>query len=246
MKFIVVEKKWIYYIVCALLCALLCVFLLFLAINKLIYIRSEPSEPCLMPVTTKVIVIDPGHGGVDPGAIGKSGIKEKNINLSISQYLKEYLEQDGGVVIMTRNDDYGLYSEGGSIRQKKNEDLRNRRAVVTNAQPDIFVTIHLNSFPQTKYYGAQTFYPKGSTTGKDLAEKIQEELKNVLDQGNKRVALEKEGVYIIKGLDIPTALVECGFLSNPNEEKLLGTSEYQQKVAFAIYMGIQKYFENNP
>ena len=199
-----------------------------------------------MPSITKVIVLDAGHGGVDPGTVSKSGIKEKDINLTIAKYLRDYLEQSGAVVIMTRTKDIGLYSSDGSLRKKKNEDLKARKEIVKNSRGDIFITIHLNSFPDSKYYGAQTFYPPDNSGGKNLAERIQEELINALNRDNKRVALSKDGIYLIRGLDIPTALVECGFLSNPNEEKLLIKSDYQKKIAWAIYMGIQNYFARNP
>lgn len=200
----------------------------------------------LMPSLTKVIVIDPGHGGIDPGAVSKNGVMEKNINLAIAHHLREYLQQSGAVVIMTRTEDVGLYSDGGTIRQKKNEDLRKRKEIVKNSKADIFITIHLNSFQQTQYYGAQTFYPKDNPAGKPLAIKIQEAFIDALDKNNKRVALAKNDVYLIKGLDIPTVLVECGFLSNPQEEKLLQKSDYQKKVAWAIYIGIQNYFSYSP
>ncbi|SNS40012.1 N-acetylmuramoyl-L-alanine amidase [Anaerovirgula multivorans] len=238
MKLIIVKRKWI-----LITLALLVVITISIPIYKNYRYRAVAT---LMPSLTKVIVLDPGHGGVDPGAVSKNGVKEKDINLEIAEYLREYLEQSGAVVIMTRTEDVGLYSSGGSLRQKKNEDLRRRKEIVQKSGGDIFITIHLNSFQQTQYYGAQTFYPKDNSIGKPLAEKIQAELVNTLDKNNKRVALAKEGVYVIKGLDIPTVLVECGFLSNPNEEKLLKTSNYQKKIAWAIYVGIQKYFSEKP
>lgn len=238
MKLIIVKRKWI-----LITLALLVVITISIPIYKNYRYRAVAT---LMPSLTKVIVLDPGHGGVDPGAVSKNGVKEKDINLEIAGYLREYLEQSGAVVIMTRTKDIGLYSSGGSLRQKKNEDLRRRKEIVQKSGGDIFITIHLNSFQQTQYYGAQTFYPKDNSIGKPLAESIQVELVNTLDKNNKRVALAKEDVYVIKGLDIPTVLVECGFLSNPNEEKLLKTSNYQKKIAWAIYVGIQKYFSEKP
>lgn len=238
MKVIILRKKWIVASV---------IFLVFLLVISLAsYTYYSRTTATMLPTTSKVIVIDAGHGGVDPGAIGKVlGIHEKDINLNIAKYLKEYLEQSGAVVIMTRKDDKGLYSSSGTLRKKKNEDLKNRKNIVSNSKAHIFVTIHLNSFPQTRYYGAQTFYPKDNLKGKPLAENIQTQLVGLLDKKNTRSALSKEGIYLIRGLDIPTALIECGFLSNPQEEKLLNTSEYQKKVAWAIFTGIQKYFENN-
>ncbi|SDL21438.1 N-acetylmuramoyl-L-alanine amidase CwlD [Natronincola ferrireducens] len=238
MKIIVIKKKWIILTVTISIIVGGC-----LGIWQ--YYNSRVAATFL-PSLTKVIVLDPGHGGVDPGAVSKNGVVEKDINLAIALHLKGFLEQSGAIVIMTRTEDKGLYSSGGSIRQKKNEDLRNRKEIVENSNADIFITIHLNAFSQTQYYGAQTFYPKGNAEGKKLAVKVQEELINTLDKNNKRVALEKEGIYIIKGLDIPTVLVECGFLSNPQEEKLLQKASYQKKIAWAIYIGIQRYFSEGP
>lgn len=221
----------------------LCIVLLF---SVYIFYSNSNTVSTMMPATAKVVAIDPGHGGIDPGAIGKlTGAHEKDINLQIAKYLKGYLEQSGTLVVMTRRDDSGLYSNNGTIRKKKNEDLRNRKEIVRSSNADIFITIHLNSFPQTKYYGAQTFYPLDNPASKLLAEKIQTQLIDILDKNNNRKAQAKEGVYIIKGLDIPTTLIECGFLSNPTEDKLLNSSDYQKKVAWAIYVGIQKYFEDN-
>jgi N-acetylmuramoyl-L-alanine amidase len=238
MKVIIINKRW--------LITVFCLFIILTIVFWGLYKNQKKYQPVLFPGTTKVIVIDPGHGGVDPGAVGKKGVKEKNVNLAIALHLREFLEQSGTVVIMTRTEDKGLYSEGGSIRQKKNEDLKNRKEIVKNSYAHIFITIHLNSFPQSQYYGAQTFYPKDNPQGQVLAEKIQEEMVRVLDANNKRIALPKEDIYIIKGLDKPTVLIECGFLSNPREEKLLNNSNYQKKIAWAIYSGVQKYFADNP
>lgn len=234
----IIRKKWLIVI----LSILLIMSLILVGVGR----SKRGVNVSTLPAITKVIAIDAGHGGVDPGAISKDGIKEKNINLAIAQYLKDYLEQSGAVVIMTRTEDKGLYSEGGSLRQKKNEDLRERKEIIKNSGADIFITIHLNSFPQTQYYGAQTFYPKDNPSSKKLADAVQGSLIETLDKKNTRVALSKEGVYIIKGLDIPTILVECGFLSNPKEAQLLNKPAYQEKIAWSIYTGIQKYFSENP
>ncbi len=196
-----------------------------------------------LPTTNKIIVIDPGHGGVDPGAISDNGKKEKDITLNISLKLKRLLEQSGTVVILTRSEDVGLYTEKSrTYSQKKNEDLRNRRIMVNDIAPDIFITIHLNSFPQKRYYGAQTFYQKGSEKGKRLAELIQEELKNVLDKNNKRVPQSRDTIYLLREVNATSILVECGFLSNANEARQLCDTKYQEKIAWSIYTGIIRYF----
>lgn len=196
----------------------------------------------ILPMKNTVIIIDPGHGGIDPGASGKTGITEDRINLQISLKLRRIIEQSGGVALMTRDDDSGLYSDGKTrIRDKKNEDLRKRNEIINNSGAHIFISIHLNSFPQSQYYGAQTFYQKGSEESKKLAELIQEELKNVIENKNHRMAKSIDTVYILKNKTIPGVLVECGFLSNPQEEKLLQDDKYQDKIAWAIFIGIMRY-----
>ncbi len=138
--------------------------------------------------------------------------------------------------------DEGLYSSEGSLRRKKEEDLKNRKDIVRNSRGDLFLSIHLNSFTQSKYYGAQTFYSSDNAGGEKLARAIQLSLRNVLDENNKRESLVKDNMYLIRKLDIPAVLIECGFLSNEREEKLLNDVNYQKKIAWAIYMGLQNYF----
>ncbi len=231
MQIIYIRKRWI---------LLFLILLMALLITTLIYGSRRAMMTMNVPSTKKVIVIDPGHGGIDPGAVSRSGILEKDINLKIALYLREYLEQSGSIVILTRDKDMGLYSANSS--NKKREDLKNRKNIVRETNPDIFITIHLNSFTQSQYNGAQTFYPLDNPSGKRAAVLIQEELINALDKSNTRVALSKDNVYIINELSIPTVLVECGFLSNAEEAKSLNDSKYQRKIAWAIYVGLQDFF----
>lgn len=195
------------------------------------------------PNFNKVVIIDAGHGGIDPGKEGSQGAHEKDLNLQIAQKLRAYIEESGGVAILTRSKDVGLYTEDSqSIRKKKNEDLRNRRKLIQESNGDLFVSIHLNSFPSSKYYGAQTFYLEGDEESKILAELVQEELKSVLENGNDRQAKATDSYYILKENPVPSVLVEGGFLSNPEEERLLNDENYQNKLAWAIYTGIMDYF----
>lgn len=209
-----------------------------------VFLEKNDSVPTMyLPITDKVIAIDAGHGGIDPGAIGKQGVREDEVNLQIALKLRKLLEENGGIVILTRNDGEGLYTEESrTIRDKKNEDLRNRRIEVNNSEPDVLLSIHLNSFPQSQYYGAQTFYKEGCEKSKNLAFIIQEELKNVLDKNNKRVPQSRDNVYIIRESKAPAVLIECGFLSNPQEEMKLNDPKYQEKIAWAIYIGVMRYF----
>ncbi|MTI48297.1 N-acetylmuramoyl-L-alanine amidase CwlD [Sporosalibacterium faouarense] len=213
-----------------------------LSISLLLFKGNKDEVTTTMSIANKVIVIDPGHGGVDPGAISNSGVKEKNINLLIAKKLKRLLEQSGTIVILTREEDVGLYTEKSTTyRQKKNEDLRNRRIMANEINPDIFITIHLNSFPQSRYYGAQTFFQQGSEEGKKLAVLIQEELKNVLDEDNGRVPQSRDTIYLLREVKALAVLIECGFLSNPEESSLLNNPVYQEKIAWSIYTGIIRY-----
>lgn len=191
---------------------------------------------------SRVIIVDAGHGGMDGGAIGKTGTIEKGINLDIAKKLKAYIEQHGDTCIMIREVDEGLYSEYGTIRNKKNEDLRNRKQIISQNKATAFISIHLNSFPQSKYSGAQVFYPKRDKESERMAKLTQDELRNTLNKDNNRVEKPSDTYYILKGNGIPSILVECGFLSNPTEEALLRDEKYQNKIAWAIYRGMMRYF----
>jgi len=193
------------------------------------------------------VLIDPGHGGEDPGAISDySGLKEKDLNLDISFKLKALLENENVKVIMTRQDDILQYNPGTSgISNKRAQDLRNRKKMMDTAGADIVVSIHFNKFQQTQYYGAQVFYPPECPDGKKLAEFIQSELRATVDPANKREALvKKDGLIIIKNWKTPTVIVECGFLSNKNEELKIRDEQYRLKIAVAIKDGIMKYFKD--
>lgn len=189
------------------------------------------------------VIIDPGHGGIDQGASGDLRIGEAPINLKISEKLMQFLEGSGFDVEMTRYEDEGLYSlKTKTIRAKKNEDLTNRVELINESDADIVVSIHLNSFPQKQYYGAHVFYQNNNMAGKIAAEILQDSLKNILDKENKRVPQVKKGIKIMDDTTVTVLLIECGFLSNPSEEKRLVSEEYQEKTAWAIYSGLMKYF----
>ena len=172
-----------------------------------------------------------------------TGVKEDEINLKIGLKLKRLIEQGGGIAAITRDTQEGLYTESSkTIKEMKKEDLLKRKEIIEVSKCNVFITIHLNSFGESRYYGAQTFYKNGCNESMKLANNIQDELRNVLDKNNHRVPQERDDVYLLKEINIPSVLVECGFLSNPQEEKLLISDKYQDKVAWAIYTGIMKYF----
>ncbi|MEZ0537946.1 N-acetylmuramoyl-L-alanine amidase [Caldicellulosiruptoraceae bacterium PP1] len=195
----------------------------------------------LSPIENKVIVIDPGHGGIDPGAVA-NGIRESDINLQISKKLKDYFEAFGFDVLLTRYTDQGLYN--GNVKNKKNQDLLNRKKIIINNNPIIFLSIHLNSFPIARYYGAQVFYEKNNNYGKQLAEIVQEELRFInKNKVNNRQAKEIN-IFILKNIKVPAILVECGFMSNHEELNLLCKEDYQNQLAYSIFKGCLKYLES--
>lgn len=198
-----------------------------------------------LPVKDKVIILDAGHGSPDEGATSNSGISEAQINLKITLKVKMLLEQNGATVILTRSDYNGIYDlDKKTLREKKVSDIKNRVKIGNESSADIFVSIHLNKIAQSKYYGWQTFFKEGNEESKRLANNIQDNLNKSIDKENKREPLKIENIYIIDNVKIPTTIVECGFLSNLEEEKMLITDEYQDKLAWGIYNGIIDYFYN--
>ena len=187
------------------------------------------------------IVIDAGHGGTDPGKIGINGKKEKDINLQIAKELKKKLEKEGIEVVMTRESDEGLYNS--SSRNKKVDDMKKRCKIIDEAKPVFTISIHQNSYPEEYVKGAQVFYYGQSQEGKELAEILQESMVQQLDKENHRTAKANESYYLLKKTESPTVIVECGFLSNSEEAKLLTDKDYQKKVAEAIHTGIKKYLK---
>ena len=190
---------------------------------------------------TTIVVIDAGHGGIDPGKVGVNDALEKEINLNIAMHLKDLLEQNDITVVMTREEDKDLASENASNR--KNEDLRARVQLIANTAPIAVVSIHQNSYPEEDVDGAQVFYYSGSEEGKLLGTIIQEQLKKEIDDENHRVAKANKDYYLLKRSSSPAVIVECGFLSNYKEAELLITEEYQEKLAFAIHLGILQYIK---
>ena len=181
-------------------------------------------------INQNCIVIDAGHGGDDPGKIGINKALEKDINLSIAQKLKVLLESQGYE---------GLYQPGS--RNMKVEDMHKRCNIITEAMPVFTVSIHQNSYPEEYVNGAQVFYYKQSPEGEALAKKIQSSMTARLDPGKQRVEKANDSYYMLKKTPTPTVIVECGFLSNWEEAEKLCTEEYQNKVAWAIHMGIMQY-----
>ena len=195
---------------------------------------------------SKVILIDPGHGGIDGGAQSKNGTIEKDINLQIATKLKEKLVSKGYTVYMTRDEDEGLYQKGSTIREKKRDDLKRRTEMKIETNCDIFVSIHQNMFAQSKCYGAQVWYASNDKSS-TLANIVQDSLKETIKDNNKRVAKPAGEAYLIlrDKFDGASILVECGFLSNPEEEVKLKSEEHQNLIVDGISFGIDRYFNEN-
>lgn len=204
---------------------------------------TDTKSTMALPTSNKVIVIDPGHGGIDPGAVGETGVSEKSINLNIALKLQGYLENGGSIVVLTRSKDELVNNYEKIIKHnRKRTDLKSRKEIADASSGDIFISIHLNSFPSdNRCKGAQVFYVSNSEQSKHLAELIQKDIKEITDPSSRREALVKKDAYIMKNSKMPTIIIECGFLSNPEEEKLLSSEEYQERIAWGIYCGITKY-----
>ena len=173
------------------------------------------------------------------------GIDEAELNLKIALKLQNLLEQSGTTVILTRSDDTSIYElDKKTLSQKKVSDIKNRVRIGNESEADIFVSIHMNKIPQTQYDGWQTFYNIKSEKGKLLAETIQNSLNETIARKNDRLPKSISNVYIVDHVEIPLALVECGFLSNKEELSLLMQDDYQNRLAYGIYIGIIDYFKN--
>lgn len=207
---------------------------------------SAPKPSPDMPTVQSqypTVVIDAGHGGEDGGAIGKDGTLEKDLNLEIALKLSDMLEASGINVVMTRTEDIMLYDRNVDYKgRKKMLDLLSRLKTGENTENSIFVSIHMNSFPQEKYSGLQVYYSDNNPSSVILAEVIQSMAKTYLQNDNeRRVKASSGNIYILDRITRPAVLVECGFISNTEECKLLGDDEYQQKLALVIFTSITKY-----
>ena len=188
---------------------------------------------------TKVVVLDSGHGGDDPGKIGANGVKEKDINLAIARLLKKKLEKQGILVVMTREGEDDL-SDPGAVNAKV-QDLQRRVQLIHEKKPDCVISIHQNSYPDAAVKGAQVFYYTTSGEGKAAAEILQNELLEI-DPENKKREKANNTYYILKKTEVPTVIVECGFLSNHKEAEKLSDEAYQGKIAEAVVKGIKSFF----
>jgi N-acetylmuramoyl-L-alanine amidase len=203
---------------------------------------DQAAEHWSLPLSGKIIALDAGHGGPDPGAVAKEGLTEKEVTLSIVQYLRDYLQQAGAIVVVTRDEDKDLANENTKgFSRRKTEDLLQRAKIIKESKADLLVTIHLNSISASRWYGAQTFYKNGNAESKRLSYFVQNEITKNLENTNRRIKPIRN-IYLLETMEVPSTLVEVGFLSNPSEASLLGTEKYQKKLSESIYRGILRFY----
>ena len=204
-------------------------------------IKFSPYSKTFLTDDNPCIVIDPGHGIPDGGAVGARGTVEQEINLAISKKLCEVLEGKGMKVIMTRTDENGLFSDGMGIREMKVKDMKKRLEIMKKSDADLFVSIHMNYFPSSKINGLRVFYSANHSEIKPLAEQIQLKMSEITGAKTTAVKTADKTLFLMKNPPIPAILVECGFLSNEEEEKKLNNDDYQSRLAWAIADAIEKY-----
>lgn len=191
-----------------------------------------------------IIVLDAGHGGLDSGAVGKSGLLEKDVNLSVVKHLREMLEMSGFQVVVTRDEDISIYDAGvEGIRNQKLSDMDNRLEIVQSYPDSIFLCIHQNNYTDPAYFGGQMFYNENNPDNRTLAQIMQNRFAALQDGNDREIKLSGSELFLLKDNKNPSLMIECGFLSNPEEEALLATTEYQQKIAFSIYCGVLEFID---
>ncbi|QDZ96664.1 N-acetylmuramoyl-L-alanine amidase CwlD [Bacillus altitudinis] len=215
-------------------------FIVLLFLFRFQFLNDDSWKSWNLPLSGKIIYLDPGHGGPDGGAVGGE-LLEKEIALDVSMKIRDYLQEQGALVLMTREDDSDLSSKDTKgYARKKAEDLRNRVKVINESEADLYLSIHLNAIPSNKWSGAQTFFYGKYEENEKAAKFIQDELRNNLENTDRK-AKRINGIYLMQNVTKPGALVEIGFLSNPKEAGQLATPKYQDQIAASIYKGILRY-----
>ena len=196
------------------------------------------------PTDKPVVVLDAGHGGLDSGAVGATGTLEKNVNLSIVLTLRDMLEMSGFEVVLTRDQDISIYDPGvEGIRNQKLNDMDNRLEIIQSYPDSIFLCIHQNNFTDPRYFGGQMFYNNNNPNNYTLARIMQNKFAELQPGNDREIKLSGNELFLLKSNPNPSLMIECGFLSNPEEEAKLATWEYQQKVAFTIYGGLMEFLD---
>lgn len=230
MKFFVLKKKHIMLFLTILLVAIIVV------VATLYFIMTSS------PKRTYTVVIDAGHGGIDGGSVGVVTKNDENhLNLEYAKCLKAYFENFNIGVVMTRSTLDGLYSP--TAKNKKKSDMQKRKEIIEKSGADLVVSIHMNSFPTKASRGAQVFYDKNNESGKALADCIQKRF--VLDIENARKTAKHGDFFMVNCTPLPSVIVECGYLSNPNEDRLLSTNAYKEKICYSIFCGVLQFLGVN-
>ncbi len=197
-----------------------------------------------LDIDEKLVIVDAGHGGEDCGAIGVSGVYEKDLNLQIALLVGEELQRKGYTVVYTRTEDKMLYRSDQNIKGiRKISDLKNRCEIAARYDKALFLSIHMNSFAQEKYSGLQVYSSSNNEKSRPIAESIQNKVRCDLQPSNNRKVKDGKGIYVLENISNPAVLVECGFLSNKDECEKLSEKEYQKQLSFSIVCGIIEYIE---
>ena len=215
---------------------ILCLLIVTIGGSKAVTVLSEKYTVS----NRKTVVVDAGHGGVDGGATSCTGVLESHFNLEIAQKLNDLLNLLGLNTVMIRNTDCSVYTEGQSIAQKKISDLKERVRIVNSTENCILISIHQNLFSDSKYSGAQVFYAP-TEESQLIAKSLQASFIKMLNPGSHRMEKKADSIYLMQHINCPGILVECGFLSNPQEEYLLRTKAYQQKICCIIACTVSNY-----
>lgn len=193
------------------------------------------------PLRGKKVLLDAGHGGLDAGTTGwVTGVREDTLNLAVAKALESLLEEAGATVIMTREDENGLYSPDTAPDMQKREDMQTRAKLIRESGADYVISIHMNGFTSSDAWGAQVLYQEGSKQGELFAQAVQDALLEGLNDGNRRT-IDDGNYLVLRSSEAPAILVECGFLSNAQEEAKLVDESYQKALAWYIYTGLMRY-----
>ncbi len=224
-------------------CITVCLIAVFLSISAFGIFALSSYAGTFFDDKSLSIIVDAGHGLPDGGAVGSGGTVEQEINIAIAKKLEEVLEGKNIDVIMTRSDESGIWTEeSDSIRKKKVEDMYNRLKIMKNSDADLFVSIHMNSYTNKATSGLRIFYSPAFDEIKPLAENIQIRMSDVTGAKTNVVKAADNSLFLMKKAPIPAILVECGFISNPQEEKKLNDEDYQARLAWAIADAVEKYY----
>lgn len=246
MRWYIIGKNTFYKIRCALKISFIAVLLVAFSVSviearyeKGLYLNAAGA-----PTENPTVIIDPGHGGEDSGAVGVGGVLEKELNMQISLQIAEDLKTRGYNVIFTRTDDCLLYTEAENIKGlRKISDLKNRCKIANSYPNAIFLSIHMNSYSEEKYKGLQVYYTPDDSESSALASKIQSSVREKLQSDNKRTVKNGRGIYVLENTEPISVLVECGFITNREDCERLSQKEYQKQLSFAIVCGIIEYNE---